>query len=296
MKMRNHIRKQIITFLVFTLVLSCIFYYFFFAVGKSVSLIIGMMWVPGISAIATLLLFQRNLRNMGWGWGKTKYQVISYVLPLAFCSLVYGTVWLVGLGDYSLDNFSTYATDFLLQLGLSGLPLFGISLLVKALYSIPLYGWIVLGEEIGWSGFFVPKLARVTCFFKTSVIVGLVWAVWHYPAIIFRLYGPKDILLWYAIPCFTLIMVGFSFIRTWMRLKSGSLWVGVFLHLAHNIFIQEVFDPITIDKGRTKFFTTEFGLGLAIAYCVAAYYFWKRRSALPQDGDESESVGSASAN
>jgi hypothetical protein len=52
--------------------------------------------------------------------------------------------------------------------------------------------------------------------------------------------------------------------------------------LGHNIFIQEIFDPLTQDRGTTKYVTTEFGVGLAIAYTVAAWYCWRRRAELPQ--------------
>ena len=63
----------------------------------------------------------------------------------------------------------------------------------------------------------------------------------------------------------------------WLRLRSGSLWTGVILHASHNVFIQEILDPLTMDTGRTKYVTTEFGVGLAIAYSILALYFWRRR-------------------
>ncbi|MFC2089469.1 type II CAAX prenyl endopeptidase Rce1 family protein [Bacteroidota bacterium] len=40
-----------------------------------------------------------------------------------------------------------------------------------------------MGEEIGWSGFLTPKLRKVFSIPLTSVIVGVYWAVWHFPAI-----------------------------------------------------------------------------------------------------------------
>ena len=86
---------------------------------------------------------------------------------------------------------------------------------------------------------------------------------------------------WYAIPCFFMMIIGLSFIMTWLRLKSGSLWTAVIIHASHNLFIQGVFDPLTTDRGVTKYITTEFGIGLAVVYIVAAYFFWKKRFELP---------------
>ena len=67
-----------------------------------------------------------------------------------------------------------------------------------------------------------------------------------------------------------------------MRLKSGSLWTAVILHASHNLFIQQVFDRLTVDRGRTQYFTTEFGLGMALFYLAVAYVCWRRRGELPQ--------------
>jgi len=139
-----------------------------------------------------------------------------------------------------------------------------------------------LGEEIGWRGFLVPELYKMTSFTKTSIIIGLIWAVWHYPGILFTGYYPGD-KSWYAIPCFTLMLLGISFIMTWLRLKSGSLWTAAILHASHNIFIQAVFDPLTKSTGATEYITTEFGIGMAIVYCIVAYFFWRKRSELPKE-------------
>jgi len=62
-----------------------------------------------------------------------------------------------------------------------------------------------------------------------------------------------------------------------MRLKSGSLWTGVLLHASHNFFIQQFFDPITTDTGRTRYVTGEFGAALPIVFILLGTYFWMRR-------------------
>jgi hypothetical protein len=59
------------------------------------------------------------------------------------------------------------------------------------------------------------------------------------------------------------------------------MWTAVILHASHNLFIQEIFDPLTVDRGMTRYVTTEFGAGLALAYTIAAWYVWRRRGELP---------------
>jgi hypothetical protein len=63
-----------------------------------------------------------------------------------------------------------------------------------------------------------------------------------------------------------------------MRLKSGSIWPGVVLHAAHNTFFQQFFDPLTVDKSKTRYIAGEFGAGLAVISILMAFYFWKRRN------------------
>jgi len=64
-----------------------------------------------------------------------------------------------------------------------------------------------------------------------------------------------------------------SFVFTWFRLKSNSLWTGVMLHASHNLFIQAVFNPITIEYKNTKYFTGEFGIALPLISFILAIYF-----------------------
>ena len=73
------------------------------------------------------------------------------------------------------------------------------------------------------------------------------------------------------------MVVGISFLYAWMRLKSGSLWTGVFLHASHNLWGQGIFDPLTTDTGKTRFVIGEFGIGLALAGVAVAFLTWQRR-------------------
>ncbi|UCC73923.1 MAG: CPBP family intramembrane metalloprotease [Gemmatimonadota bacterium] len=282
MKASDEIRRDVLTFLLVLVVLSTGLFVLFFAYGRSIPLVLAMMWSPGIAAILTRIVHRSGVRDFGWGWGATRYQVAACAMPLVLCLVVYGLSWLTGLGGASIADYSTYATEIVYGLGLAGALGFAVALVVQVLYSLPVYSAFILGEEIGWSGLLTPQLARLTSFFKTSLIVGFVWAAWHYPAMIGGFYGPADRSLWFTMPCFTVILVGCSFIRAWLRLKSASLWVGVFLHFSHNLFIQDVFGPITVDRGPTPYIVSEFGVGLAIAYSVAALLLWRRRSELPQ--------------
>lgn len=90
--------------------------------------------------------------------------------------------------------------------------------------------------------------------------------------------GPK----WLALICFTVMIFACCFIFTWFRMKSDSLWTGVILHASHNLFIQAILTPLTIDNGKTMYYIDEFGIGLPIATSIVAFYFWMKRDKLPK--------------
>jgi membrane protease YdiL (CAAX protease family) len=276
--------KRLITFLLLTLGFSSVFWYLMIAAG-SLSIggglyVLGLMWSPGVAAMLTVLLFQGNLRGLGWGWGKTRYQAISYLLPLGYAAVVYVPVWLLGLGGLN----SAAAQDVAARWGVPGASTF-VALVVFLLLAgtITMIGSCIsaLGEEIGWRGFLVPELAKTMSFAKVSLVSGFVWAAWHYPLILFADYRgatPR----WFSLTCFTLMVVGISFAYAWLRLKSGSLWTGMWLHASHNLFVQSYFDRLTIDTGPTRWITGEFGIGLVIVTVLVAVYYWRKAEQLPE--------------
>ncbi len=279
-------RSRVITFLVLTFALSSIFYWQIIGSGTMKMLpVFGLMWCPGVAALITRLVFQRNLRGIGWGWGRTRWQVLSYILPPLMALVVYGLVWLTGIGGFSAEGATAaYSREI-------GVPL-PLPVVLGLLATVGFFQGAVfaLGEEIGWRGLLVPELARMTSFTNVALISGVAWSVYHYPLILFSDYtsgAPK----WYVLLVFTWMVIASSFIYAWFRLKSGSVWTAVLLHASHNLFVQQIFDRLTVDRGVTRYITTEFGAGLAVAYTVAAWYFWRRRGELPQSEQASYPIG-----
>jgi membrane protease YdiL (CAAX protease family) len=152
-----------------------------------------------------------------------------------------------------------------------------LALLATVVFVFPPSLFAALGEEIGWRGLLVPELAKRHRFTITALVSGIIWSIYHYPAILFADYNSAAP-LWYAMAMFTLMAIAASFSFAWLRLKSGSLWTPAILHASHNLFVQAIFDKMTLaDFGLTPYLTTEFGVGLAIGYGLVAIYFWRRR-------------------
>jgi membrane protease YdiL (CAAX protease family) len=276
-------RKAIWIFLFFTFALSSIFYFIIIPIGTLSAghgmYVLGLMYCPALSAFITCKILKRKIANLGWGWGKPRYQLWAYLVPLLYSLASYLIIWIAGWGGFYNH---TFVNETAKSFGWEQLP----NGLVILLYFVitGIYGMArslssALGEEIGWRGFLVPELSKTASYTKTSLIVGCIWAVWHFPVLIFADYN-SGTPAWYGLTCFTVMVVSISFVFTWFRLKSNSLWTGAMLHASHNLFIQAFFTPITADTGHTKYFIDEFGVVVPVICLITAIYFWSRRGEL----------------
>jgi hypothetical protein len=77
MKKSFVVHKSLYTFLALVTVFAGLSYLLAFSGDKS-NIPGGLLLVqfsPAAAAIITKLVYDRNIRGLGWGWGKTKYQL-----------------------------------------------------------------------------------------------------------------------------------------------------------------------------------------------------------------------------
>lgn len=269
--------KKILVFLLLTLALSSVFYYFIIAAGSLQAYSLGLMWSPGLAALLTQLIFHRSVRGLGWRVRPVKYSLVGYGLPFLYGLAVYGVVWLTGIGPIVPEMMAKQiATQYQVQVQ-SPYVCLGVYVLIVATIGMISSCVSALGEEIGWRGLLVPELAKHFSFTRVALVSGLIWAVWHYPVLLFAGYNNSGAPVWYSLACFTVMVIGISFAFAWLRLKSGSMWPAVILHASHNLFIQALFTPLTGTTKLTPYVVDEFGMGLALAAMLVAYLFWRKR-------------------
>jgi membrane protease YdiL (CAAX protease family) len=272
--------KQILTYLLFVFAFSSLPYYFIIHtghIGAGNGLVVSLvMWCPAFAAFATCGLFGIDLATLGWNWRPARYEAWAYVIPILYALPVYVVAWATIPSSFA---FSAFAAPWGTAFGFPEWPRAAALLL-----AIPGYATLgvissmsrSLGEEIGWRGFLLPRLVQQAGFTWGCLLSGFIWAVWHYPGLLFADYnaGTRPA---FALTCFTLMVIADSYILGWLRLKSGSLWPAVVLHASHNLFIQAIFDRMTAPVGRALYVTTEFGAGLVLTAGAFALYFWTRR-------------------
>ncbi len=91
-----------------------------------------------------------------------------------------------------------------------------------------------LGEELGWRGFMLPELQSRGSALRASLIVGLVWGLWHLPAFLLPATGKEgaDIV---SLVLFTILTIVLSILFTWVfNSARASLLLVVLLHGSFN--------------------------------------------------------------
>ncbi|WP_242220328.1 CPBP family intramembrane glutamic endopeptidase [Bacillus cereus group sp. BfR-BA-01380] len=244
--------KKIFTYLTLIVLLTGYSYYAIISKGTlkgNEGYVFELMWAPAIAAFLTKLIYDKNIKGFGFKPGKLKYLAFGYFLPLASCLIVYSAVWITGIADVKSPNI--------------------LQVIVLATLGVMYSCLSAAGEEIGWRGFMVPELLKENSFLKTSLIAALIWYLYHCPLILFADYS-SEVEKPFVLICFAFSMISVTFIANYLRVRSNSVWPTIILHASHNLFVQALFDEITISKGISRYITTEFGAGLALLYSLAA--------------------------
>jgi membrane protease YdiL (CAAX protease family) len=134
------------------------------------------------------------------------------------------------------------------------------------------------GEEIGWRGYALPRLAARFGLARASLLLGVIWAVWHVPQ--FYIAGAdtyhQSFLVW--APQVVAMSVAFA----WLYARSGgSLLLVMLLHSAINNSKDIVPSAAPVPPGVFSLHASAMSyIGLAVLWLYASCllrYFW------PQD-------------
>jgi membrane protease YdiL (CAAX protease family) len=281
--------RPLIVFLGLVVVFASFSYVLIFTAGNDGDRTGGfalLQFSPAISALVTKLAYQRNVRGLGWGWGKTRYQIASVLLPLVLGLVGFSLVWLTVGGFYDSSFIAEAQSGIAETFGLdvsSPYVVMLILLLVSGTVGLLLPGFFAFGEELGWRGFLVPELYKHVNFTKTALISGLIWSVYHYPLVIGLEADELGVNTVYLLITATVGGIGLSTIMAWLRLKSGSVWTAVFFHAALNSYNQGAFENLTeTTSNLTNYISGEFGLMMSLVAAFTGYLFWRKRDSLPQ--------------
>jgi membrane protease YdiL (CAAX protease family) len=177
--------------------------------------------------------------RIGWGWW-----AFALLVPLAVMLLAAGLH--IALGG---DTATAPASGHLLMTVVN-LPL------------VLLLGG-PLGEEFGWRGYALPVLQDRLGWRTASLVLGLVWGVWHLP--LFFIAGTAQARIPLAL--FLLSVVAMSVLFTWLANRTaGSVVAALLFHTAINFWPSVV--PVLPTEGSYRAYA--FVVAMLVVLAVVA--------------------------
>jgi membrane protease YdiL (CAAX protease family) len=146
----------------------------------------------------------------------------------------------IGRWDVSLRWYA-FAIAYMVAIKLSaaalffvidgGWPRFGDASWLLMVAAIPVSTWAQGGEEVGWRGYALPRLAHRLGLGGASLVLGLIWAVWHLPLFFLPNSGSEG----QSFPLYLLHVTALSVTMAWLYWRTGgSLLLTMLMHASVN--------------------------------------------------------------
>ncbi len=183
--------------------------------------------VPTVTVgILTFTLTPRGTRKKLWrgiGLGRAGFKTwpAAIALPFVLCAGAYGTAVALGIGRLDVDIAN--AT-----------PTWAIDLVLAAVIGTV----FILGEEIGWRGYLLPRMQQLTSKRRAAVLTGFVHGLFHLPLILLATTYNTEGSRWVAAPVAVAVITAGGVFYAWVWDRSKSVWP---VAIAHNT-VNTVFE------------------------------------------------------
>jgi membrane protease YdiL (CAAX protease family) len=190
----------------------------------NINLLLSVM-IPTITVvILTFTLFKRGTRRELWrGIGLGSAGVRSWlpavVLPFLLCGAAYGTALVVGAGHLAdVEITASSAADWAVNLAAA--------LVIMTV--------IIMGEEIGWRGYLLPRMQQLMDRRRAAVATGFAHGLFHLPLILIATTYDTDGSRWVVAPAAVVTITAAGVFYAYLRDRSGSVWPVAVAHNAAN--------------------------------------------------------------
>src|SRR5262245_56636712 len=179
--------------------------------------------MPSLVGILLTALFsgKSGLGELFRRLGQVRVPLIWYAVVL----LLPPVLWLVALGVPTLLGLATIAFAF---------PIVGV-----------LGSFVAgFGEELGWRGFALPRLQARQSALSASLLLGVLWGLWHLPLNIAIGLLPLTAAGLVQFIFFLLHIIAYSLLFTWVYSNTkGSLFLMVLFHMVFDIVGFTILTP-----------------------------------------------------
>jgi CAAX protease family protein len=159
--------------------------------------------------------------------------------------ILYGRLirWRFGIQWYAVVLIGVPLLGWLTTLVAGSTPQYDLSttaLIISALLNLLITG--PLGEELGWRGYALPRLLTRFNPFFTSLMLGVIWGVWHLPSLFISSLVQSQL----TIPVFIFGAICMSVLVTWLFQHSGgSILITILFHYMVNFSMSVIGAPFS---------------------------------------------------
>jgi membrane protease YdiL (CAAX protease family) len=154
-------------------------------------------------------------------------------------------------------------------------PALGDGQLIAMLAAIPVSTVVQAGEEVGWRGYALPRLAARLGLGGAGALVGILWALWHLP-LFFRPDGGTE---GQSFGLYIAFVTAISVAMAWLYTRTeGSLLLPMLMHASINnttfipLAAPRAVTPISFDGSAIAW------ISVGVAWTVAAVLLWLSRT------------------
>jgi membrane protease YdiL (CAAX protease family) len=266
--MLNHLselkKAGLFYFIVMALSVALVMF-FRLAAPKSEIVMLANMLTPALATVIMLYVltsdgykrkvsFSLGLTRSGWhSWS------LALLLPLVVLTVTYGLGWWSGTAGFATPTGTDWFPDLI------------INLLLNLIIIVPL----VVGEEIGFRGYLLPRLRELGST-KAVVISGFLHGTWHLPLILLTSFYLTEGNRLLTIPLFLMLLTASGMMSGVLRLTTDSLWPSVIFHATFNAFLG-VFATLTVARSpMTIYIIGESGVLMLAVTAGVAFWFLQR--------------------
>lgn len=131
-------------------------------------------------------------------------------------------------------------------------------------------------EEVGWSGFAFPHMERAASPFRASLLLGLLWALWHLPVVdhLGTATPHGDAWLFYFLT-FAVAMTAMRVLIGWMYMNTQSVLLAQLMHISSTGSLVMLSAPRVAPMQEAGWYAV-YGIALWIVVFVVRALFGSR--------------------
>jgi membrane protease YdiL (CAAX protease family) len=234
-----------IVFVGLTLAASWLMVGLYFACGGtwtmpgSLVLSVIYMFVPmTVAIIVQKLLFKSSVRELGISFRPNRWFLAAWLLPPIVAVATIPVSLLVPGASFTTDPMAllerfqgvfTQAQIEQMQAQTQSLPVhpFWLGLLQGLIAGLTVNAVAAFGEELGWRGLLQKELAWLG-FWRSSLLIGLIWGIWHAPIILQGHNYPQH--PWAGVGMMTVFCILLSPVMSYITLRANSVIAAAVFH------------------------------------------------------------------